>query len=213
MADLKVETKHLSELIYETTGKSIKHIVEKFIKRPYAAFHNRHKVGKIHVTDYIKLSIITGRTMDEILMSDPRYADAIKKANEELSQLPGFLKPKLWKDALPDLIKENDDRFEEINKKRWSKPADIVLKEEPPLVEEEGPDRGPSDESPFFCDDENKGGDKCLDQCPGCEANEPELKEQAKTYEPNTAPPQLKNLGDADAALKDLNDDFPFEDV
>lgn len=64
-------------------GKSIKHVSEKYLKREYAAFHSRVKKGKIHVLDYIKLSILTGKSLDEILMQDPRYADDIKKIREE----------------------------------------------------------------------------------------------------------------------------------
>jgi hypothetical protein len=70
----------LSRIVREKTGKNIINLVTEELGVRYANFQYRAKAGKIHLADYIYLSIRSGVSLDTLIMSDPRYKHLVDSA-------------------------------------------------------------------------------------------------------------------------------------
>ena len=91
---MKATTKHLSDILQRNTGLRLKPFVEQHLHSPYPNFSHRHTHGKIHVRDYIAISIATGISLDEIIMGDPQYQEDIENLKQRyiLEPIPEFVK-------------------------------------------------------------------------------------------------------------------------
>lgn len=85
-------TKRLSDILQSTTGLRLKPFVEQRLKTVYPNFSYRHLNGKIHVKDYIAISIATGVSLDELITNDPMYGDLVKELRATYKNAP---KPEL----------------------------------------------------------------------------------------------------------------------
>jgi hypothetical protein len=74
--------KHLSSLIKEATGMSIKEFCTQVLHTEYPNFIYRVGVGKIHVKEYLIISEVTGHSLDKLIAEDPRYAEMMKEAQK-----------------------------------------------------------------------------------------------------------------------------------
>ena len=69
---------HIYDIVEKVTGKTRKEFCRSELNCNYQTFHHRYVEGKIHVKDFIYLALRTGKSLDELIMQDPKYADLIK---------------------------------------------------------------------------------------------------------------------------------------
>lgn len=73
----------LSDKIKDKTGKTLVQFCKEDLNTAYPTFHHRFKEGKIHIKDFIYISLVTGLSLDQLIMEEPAYQDLIKALKED----------------------------------------------------------------------------------------------------------------------------------
>lgn len=110
-------TKHLRDIVLNSTGIGLKKFVENVLNQNYGTFSYRHNKGHIHISDYLKISVITGKSLDELISQDPRYQEQLAQYSEDLKEVPK---------TTPILDTSKEVKFD-------------TPKEEPPVIEQSSP--------------------------------------------------------------------------